>query len=136
MHQQTITFPTTDREQVVDITEMVEAIVADHPDCCLCALYARGATAAMMIQENWDPNIGKDIMTCLDRVAPQGQWLHDRVDGNGAAHIKAGIVGPSETIPARDGNLLLSRWQNIFFCEFDGPRREREVVVTLLKRSD
>ena len=84
------------------------------------------------VQENWYPNIGKDILTCLDRVAPQGQWLHDRVDDNGAAHIKAGIVGRSETIPARDGKLLLSRWQNIVFCEFDGPRREREVVVTLL----
>ncbi|MHC4202358.1 MAG: secondary thiamine-phosphate synthase enzyme YjbQ [Planctomycetota bacterium] len=132
MHQQTITFPTTDREQIVDITDMVKAVAAEHPDCCLCALYARGATAAIMIQENCDPNIGKDVLACLDRAAPQGQWLHDRVDDNAAAHIKSGVVGPSETVPVRDGALLLSRWQNVCFCEFDGPRREREVVVTLI----
>ena len=76
--------------------------------------------------------IGGDVLTCLDRLAKQDQWLEERVDDNGAAHIKAGIVGPSETIPVRDGKLLLSRWQDVFFCEFDGPRREREVVVTLL----
>ncbi len=132
MHQESISFPTPEREQVVEITERVAEIVAAHPDCSLCAVYARGATAAIMIQETWDPNIGADILSCLDHLAPQGRWLHDRVDDNGAAHIKAGIVGPSETIPARNGKLLLSRWQNIFFCEFDGPRREREVVVTLL----
>ena len=132
MHQRTITFPTTAHEQIVDITDMVKAVVAEHPDCCLCALYARGATAAIMIQENCDPNIGKDVLACLDRAAPQGQWLHDRVDDNAAAHIKSGVVGPSETVPVRDGALLLSRWQNVCFCEFDGPRREREVVVTLI----
>ncbi len=132
MHQETITIETTKHEQVVDITDRVKAVVARHSDCALCSLYARGATAALMIQENCDPNIGTDILACLDGVAPQGRWLHDRVDDNGAAHIKAGIVGPSEVIPVRDGKLLLSRWQDLFLCEFDGPRREREVVVTLL----
>lgn len=132
VHQQSIHFPTRSAEQIVDITDMVKAVVAKCPGHSLCALYARGATAAIMIQENWDPNIATDILSCLAEVAPQGKWLHDRVDDNAAAHIKAGIVGPSETIPVHEGKLLLSRWQNIFFCEFDGPRKEREVVVTLL----
>ena len=132
MHQESIRFATQKPQQVVDITDTVKKVAAKHPEHSLCALYARGATAAIMIQENWDPNIGTDILNCLAEVAPQGKWLHDRVDDNAAAHIKAGIVGPSETIPVREGDLLLSRWQNIFLCEFDGPRREREVVVTLL----
>ncbi len=131
-HQETIRFPTSAPEDVIDITSEVERIVAEHPKATLCAVYARGATAAIMIQENWDPNIGVDILACLAEIAPQGRWLHDRVDSNGAAHIKAGIVGPSETIPAEGGKLLLSRWQNIFFMEFDGPRPEREAVVTLV----
>ena len=131
MHQQSLHFPTRSAEQIVDITDMVKEVAAKHPEHSLCALYARGATAAIMIQENWDPNIGADVLACLDKLAPQGRWLHDRVDDNGAAHIKSGIVGPSETVPVRDGKLLLSRWQNICFCEFDGPRAEREVVVTL-----
>jgi secondary thiamine-phosphate synthase enzyme len=130
--QKILTFTTNAKQEMVDLTEEVRAIVRQNPDHSLCALYARGATAAIMIQENWDPHIGTDILNCLSQVAPQGKWLHDRVDGNADAHIKAGIVGPSETVPIRQGELLLSRWQNIFFCEFDGPRQMREVVVTLL----
>jgi len=128
-----ITFSTTSREEIVDITEKVRAIVSAHgTDYELCALYALGATAAIMIQENWDPNIQTDMLRCLRTIAPEGQWLHDRVDGNGDAHIKAGIIGPSEVIPTENGQLLLSTWQNIFFCEFDGPRTERKVLVTLV----
>jgi len=128
-----ITFSTTSREEIVDITEKVRAIVSAHgTDYELCALYALGATAAIMIQENWDSNIQTDMLRCLRTIAPEGQWLHDRVDGNGDAHIKAGIIGPSEVIPTENGQLLLSTWQNIFFCEFDGPRTERKVLVTLV----
>ncbi len=128
-----ITFSTTSREEIVDITEKVRAIVSAHgTDYELCALYAPGATAAIMIQENWDPNIQTDVLRCLRTIAPEGQWLHDRVDGNGDAHIKAGIIGPSEVIPTENGQSLLSTWQNIFFCEFDGPRAERKVLVTLV----
>ena len=65
----------------------------------------------------------------------EGRCRHDRVDDNGAAHLKAGIVGPSETFPIRDGELLLSTWQNIFLCDFDGPRRARRVLVTILGES-
>jgi secondary thiamine-phosphate synthase enzyme len=59
-------------------------------------------------------------------------WLHDRVDNNAAAHIKSAIIGPSESIPIEDGVLALGTWQNVFLCEFDGPRRRREVVVVVL----
>jgi len=128
-----ITFATRNRQELVDITDKVRAIVAEHgASHQLCALYALGATAAIMIQENWDPNIPADVIACLNSLVPKGRWLHDRVDGNGDAHIKAGIVGPSETIPIDDRRLLLSTWQNIFFCEFDGPRDKREVIVTLI----
>ncbi|MBW2557470.1 MAG: YjbQ family protein [Deltaproteobacteria bacterium] len=129
----TITFRTTSREEIVDITGQVRDAVAVHgKDHELCALYALGATAAIMIQENWDPNIQTDVLNCLRAVAPKGQWLHDRIDGNGDAHMKAGLVGPSEIVPIQDGQLLLSTWQNIFFCEFDGPRTTRKVIITLI----
>jgi secondary thiamine-phosphate synthase enzyme len=128
-----ITFPTHERQELVDITDRVRAIVEKHgAGCRLCALYAMGATAAVMIQENWDPNIPTDVITCLDKLVPRGVWLHDRVDGNGDAHIKAGIIGPSEVVPVEGSRLVLSTWQNIFFCEFDGPRASREVLVTLI----
>jgi secondary thiamine-phosphate synthase enzyme len=98
----------------------------------LCSLYAMGATAALMIQENDDPNIRLDVLDCLSELAPPGRWRHDRVDNNGDAHIQAGIVGPGETIPIREGRLLLSTWQNVFLCDFDGPRASRQVMVTII----
>jgi secondary thiamine-phosphate synthase enzyme len=98
----------------------------------LCTVYAHGATAAIMIQENWDASVPTDVVNFLHQLVPPGVWLHDRQDDNGDAHIKAGLVGPSETIPIIDGQLGLSTWQGVFFCEFDGPRRDRRVVVTLL----
>jgi len=132
MHREIVHLQTREREELVDVTGKLEEIAAAHPDAALMALYSRGATSAMMIQENWDPNIRTDILTCLRELAPQGRWLHDRVDDNADAHIKAGIVGPSETIPLEDGKMGLSTWQNVFFCAFDGPRNRRELVVTIL----
>ena len=98
----------------------------------LVSVYAQGATAAIMIQENWDQSVQTDVVNFLRKLIPNGVWLHDAQDGNGDAHLKSGLVGPGETIPLIDGELGLSRWQNIFFCEFDGPRKDRRVVCTVL----
>jgi secondary thiamine-phosphate synthase enzyme len=62
----------------------------------------------------------------------QKTFTDDRVDDNAAAHIKSAIVGPSETIPVTGGQLVLGTWQNVFLCEFDGPRSERRVIVTVV----
>ena len=121
------------REELVDITQQVEnAVKASGVKDGVVALYAQGATAAIMIQENWDESVQTDVVQCLQKLVPKGVWLHDRQDGNGDAHIKSGLVGPSETIPLIDGKLGLSRWQNVFFCEFDGPRDRRTVVCTII----
>lgn len=127
-----IAVATHQRLVLVDITEQArDEVRKSGVTTGLCALYAQGATAALMIQENDDPNITLDVLDCLDAVAPEGKWRHDRVDGNGAAHIKSGLVGPSESIPIRQGRLGLSTWQNVFLCDFDGPRQKRTVDVTI-----
>ena len=131
-HLATIAVSTQRQRELVDITELVRAEVRRSGiGNGTCALYAQGATAALMIQENDDPNITLDVLDCLESIAPPGRWRHDRVDDNGSAHIQAGIVGPSEVIPVRDGNLALSTWQNVFLCDFDGPRARRTVLVTI-----
>lgn len=123
---------TQKRRELVDITTQARAEVRrSGVREGICALYAQGATAALMVQENDDPNIAVDVLDCLDALVPEGKWRHDRVDDNGAAHIKAGLVGPSETIPIREGDLALSTWQNVFLCDFDGPRDLRRVLVTI-----
>ena len=128
-----ITLTTDSRETLVDITDAVKSVVERSGiGCGLVAVYAQGATAAIMIQENWDESVQTDVITLLRGIIPRGVWLHDAQDGNGDAHLKAGLVGPSETIPLIHGQLGLSTWQNIFLCEFDGPRHERRVVVTVM----
>jgi secondary thiamine-phosphate synthase enzyme len=121
------------REELVDITDQVQAVVARSGiRDGLVSVYAQGATAALMIQENWDDSVQRDVVNLLRKIIPRGVWLHDAQDGNGDAHLKAGLVGPSEVIPLIAGDLGLSRWQNLFFCEFDGPRAERRVVCTVI----
>ncbi len=96
-------------------------------------VYVQGATAGIMIQENWDDSVQRDVISLFNKLIPAGVWEHDAQDNNGDSHLKAGIVGPSESIPVIDGRLGLSTWQNIFLCEFDGPRAERRVVVTVME---
>ena len=131
--RQTIETATGAREALVDITAQVEAAVrATAMDEGLVSVYVRGATAGIMIQENWDDSVPRDAVALLRGLIPPGVWEHDRQDGNGDAHLKAGLVGPSESIPLMEGRLGLSTWQGVFLCEFDGPRSRREIVCTVL----
>ena len=128
-----IEISTDKRETLVDITAEVEQVVREcNITDGLVALYAQGATGAIMIQENWDDSVQTDVVNLLAKLIPCGVWLHDQQDGNGDSHLKAGLVGPSETIPLIEGKLGLSRWQNIFFCEFDGPRKKRTIICTVI----
>ncbi len=130
----TITISTDKREGLYDITNEVERIVSSSEiSNGLAVVYVQGATAAMMIQENWDDSVQMDVVNFLKKIIPKGQWLHDAQDGNGDSHLKAGLVGPSETIPIINGKLGLSTWQNIFLCEFDCPRNSRNIIVTLIQ---
>ena len=99
----------------------------------LLNVYVQGATAGIMIQENWDDSVQNDVITLLNKLIPSGIWEHDAQDNNGDSHLKAGIIGPSETIPIIEGKLGLSTWQNIFLCEFDGPRSKRNIVLTIIE---
>ncbi len=131
--QETITLQTHQREILIDITPLVDNLVQESGVADgLVNVYAQGATAAIMIQENWDESVQQDVVNLLRKLVPKGVWLHDAQDGNGDSHLKSGLVGPSETIPIVDGRLALSTWQNVFFCEFDGPRSDRRVLCTII----
>jgi len=132
--RETIHITTRKREELIDITDAVQSAV-DRSGIRngLVSIYAQGATAAIMIQENWDTSVQTDVIHLLAKLIPHSVWLHDAQDGNGDAHLKAGLIGPSETIPIIDGRVGLSRWQNIFFCEFDGPRHSRPIICTVIQ---
>jgi secondary thiamine-phosphate synthase enzyme len=123
---------TSRKWQVIDITSQVaEAVTKAGIADGLCHVYVSHTTAAITINEKADPNIGVDLVDALNRLIPEGVWQHDKIDDNGAAHIKASLIGPGETIPVRNGQLLLGTWQAVMLVEFDGPRT-RQLVVSVL----
>ena len=129
--QEMLRIKTSKSQEVVDITGQVAKVLArSRRDEGICTVFVRHATAAIIINENADPGFRLDVVRALDRLFPQGIWEHDKVDDNGAAHLKAMILGPSETVPIRGGRLLLGTWQGIALVECDGPR-EREIVVDI-----
>ena len=117
--------------EVIDLTAQVAAAVRDSQVSeGICGVYVPHATAALVINENDDQQIGLDLLDALDKLIPAGGWRHDQIDSNGAAHLKAAILGPSEMIPVQNGRLALGTWQAIMLVELDGPR-DRKVIVTV-----
>jgi len=126
----TLSVRTSAREQLVDITSQVKQTVRELGlDDGLVHVYCPHTTAAILIQENADPDLRTDIIEALARLVPQRGFRHR--EGNADAHIKAILLGSGVTIPVARGKLQLGTWQDVYFGEFDGPR-ERTFVVTAL----
>ena len=126
------TVKTPDRTSMIDITREVQNIVSKSAiESGTCLIFVPHTTAAVTINENADPDVESDIIMELNKIIPfQDHYRH--MEGNSAAHIKASLVGESETVIIDKKRLQLVTWQGIFFCEFDGPRR-REVWIKLIK---
>ena len=127
-----ISISTSKKQEIIDITKEIKEIVekSDTKEG-ICVVYTPHATAAIILNENYDPDIMIDTLDALDNIIPQGKWKHDKIDGNGAAHIKSSIIGPSESIIIKDGKLLLGRWQSLMLADFDGPR-QRKVLIKII----
>lgn len=124
-----IVIRTRKTQEMIDITPQVEACVKQSGVTeGICLVYVPHATAAIVINENADPNVCLDTLDALGRLVPEGAWRHDRVDSNAAAHIKATILGPSQAAPIQEGRLRLGTWQSLMLVELDGPR-DRTVIV-------
>jgi len=123
---------TSSRVELIDITRLVEKVVSEGKvKSGLCTVYVPHTTAAVTINENADPSVRSDIIKELNKIIPfDDNYSH--LEGNAAAHIKASIIGATETILIDGGSLVLGTWQGIFFCEFDGPRN-RKVLVKVIE---
>lgn len=121
---------TSAHAQFVDITGQVRRIVEEKGvKEGLCYIYVPHTTAALLINENADPTVVQDTLAQLDKIAPwKNNYRH--MEGNSAAHIKAGLLHTSQVVFISGGRLVLGTWQGIFFCEFDGPR-QRKVYVKI-----
>ncbi len=121
----TLQIQTGARTEFIDITGKVREVVhQSKAQEGICCLFVPHTTAAITINENADPSVHQDIAMELNKVIPFDD-LYRHIEGNSAAHIKASIIGASETVFIEAGALVLGTWQGIYFCEFDGPRRRR-----------
>ncbi len=128
---QTFKVKTSKQTEFIDITRSVqEEVKKTGVEEGICFIFIPHTTAAVTINENADPSVSQDIVMELNKVIPfQDRYLH--AEGNSSAHIKASLVGSSQTVFVESGKLALGTWQGIFFCEFDGPRT-RNVYVKVI----
>jgi secondary thiamine-phosphate synthase enzyme len=119
---------TSKKTEFVDITSEVEGVVRESGvQNGLCHIFVPHTTAGVTINENWDPSVRTDILGALDILVPDsGRYRH--AEGNAPAHIKASLMGSSQTVLVEGGRLVFGSWQGIFLTEFDGPRRRRVLV--------
>jgi secondary thiamine-phosphate synthase enzyme len=122
---QTLKVKTDRRTQLVDVTAQVQkAVAASGVESGICYLYVPHTTAAITINEGADPDVARDVEGALDQLIPKtAPYRHS--EGNSDSHVKAVLVGASQSVFVEGGKLVLGRWQGIFFCEFDGPRERR-----------
>ena len=135
VHTAHLRFPTDGDGDVVDLTEGVTSVVqAAGVDHGIVSVFVPGATAAVTAMEN-EPGGVHDLRAALERlITSAGDYEHNRLnhDTNSHAHIRAAIVGPSETIPVRDGRLETGTWQQVVLADFDDRPRQRTVVVQVV----
>jgi secondary thiamine-phosphate synthase enzyme len=117
---------TDKRDQMLDVTTRVQAIVADAGvQTGLVTVYIPHTTAGVTINENADPDVVHDTLRQLDEMVPWRQPFYRHAEGNSASHVKASMMGASVTVLIEDGKLQLGTWQGVWFCEFDGPRTRK-----------
>jgi secondary thiamine-phosphate synthase enzyme len=118
------------RNQLIDITRMVGDVVQQHSvQDGICIVFVPHTTAGVTVNENADPDVQRDILLGLERMACHADYHH--CEGNSDAHLKASLMGSSQLIPVENGSLVLGTWQGIYFAEFDGPRQRRVIVQIL-----
>jgi secondary thiamine-phosphate synthase enzyme len=123
---------TSKQIEFIDITRSVqEAVKKTGAEDGVCIVFVPHTTAGITINENADPSVVQDIIMELNKMVPFKDQYH-HLEGNSPAHIKASILGCSQTVFIESGKLALGTWQGIFFCEFDGPRN-RNVYVKVMK---
>ena len=129
---ETITLQTKYKTEMLDITNDVkEAIIKSGVKNGLCSIFTPHTTGSVMLFENVDPSLQRDLLTELKKWAPDSKEYSHK-GGNAHAHLKSAMAGASLSIPVVDAQPLFGEWQGLFFVDFDGPREARKVHVTVI----
>ena len=126
MKTRIISVETPAHSAFVEITAKVKTIVHESEiEDGIALIFVPHTTAGITLNENADPNVVRDMLTDLNRIAPDDQSYYRHFEGNSASHLKTSFVGNNLVIIIEGGNIVLGRWQGIYLCEFDGPRTRR-----------
>lgn len=129
MLEKPIKIDTHHQKKLIDITDEIKMVIKEsNLDSGICNIYCPHTTAAITINEGADPDVIDDIITGLEAMVPELDYKH--YEGNSRSHIMASLIGASEQILITDRQLMLGRWQRIYFCEFDGPR-SRNIICRI-----
>lgn len=122
---------TSSHTQMIDITSSVQKAITDSGiQEGICVIFIPHTTAAVTINENADPDVQTDFIKEINHIVPwEDGYLH--MEGNSAAHLKASLMGFSETVIISEGRLLLGTWQGIYFLEYDGARNRKFYVKVI-----
>jgi secondary thiamine-phosphate synthase enzyme len=127
-----------DTNRAVELIDITDDVIAEVNKSSIrsgiCAISTPHTTTAIIINEN-EPGLLSDMFNLLNKLVPPGAgYNHDRIDNNADSHLRAMLLGSSETLPIIDGKLVLGTWQRIFFVELDGPR-QRKANITLIRQT-
>jgi secondary thiamine-phosphate synthase enzyme len=118
--------------QMIDISaEVKEAVITSGITEGVVLVFTPHTTASIVLFEKLDPNLRRDYLKLLKTYVSAQPYSHK--GGNAAGHLKSAMTGASLSVPVTDGHPMFGEWQGIFFCEFDGPRKVREVIIKVIK---
>ena len=127
-----IPIDTHDNIEIINITGNIKDIIRKYDITNgIISISTKHTTSSIMINED-EEGLKKDYLNFLEKLVPQGNYLHDRIDNNATSHLKAMLTTPTQSLSIIDGKINLGIWQSIFFVELDGPRQNRSVNVTII----
>lgn len=127
-----ISIDTHDNIEIINITGNIKDIIRKYDITNgIISISTKHTTSSIMINED-EEGLKKDYLNFLEKLVPQGNYLHDRIDNNATSHLKAMLTTPTQSLSIIDGKINLGIWQSIFFVELDGPRQNRSVNVTII----
>lgn len=120
------------RQTMIDITETIREDVRNSGiKEGIAIIYCPHTTAGITINENADPDVVRDLVYGFEKVYPTDDRNYRHFEGNSHAHMKSSTMGGSQTLIINEGRLILGRWQDVYFCEFDGPRNRNFYVKVM-----
>ena len=124
----TINIKTNKHSEMIDFTRKVSDLIPPNFKSGICHVFCQHTTAALTINENADPDVQHDLLSATEEIVRWNNPAFRHLEGNSAAHLKASLMGFSQSMPIADGKLCLGTWQGLYFCEFDGPRIRRVLI--------